>query len=137
MSRRIRVVDDDPGLRSLYAALLEGQYDVETATDGDEALAAVDDGIGAVRLDRQMPGRSGDEVLACLRRPRGPGASRRPVVPPVLPRGRRDGPRQRRRRRPAERGGGRGQPAATGAGARQPVRTRSPGPGQHSPSEQV
>jgi CheY-like chemotaxis protein len=68
MSRRILVVDDEPGLASLYAAWLEGQYDVETATDGATALAAVEDGVGAILLDRQMPGRSGDEVLACLRR---------------------------------------------------------------------
>lgn len=63
----VLVVDDEPGLASLYVAWLDGAYDVRSATDGAAALAAVRDGVDAVMLDRQMPGCSGDEVLETLR----------------------------------------------------------------------
>lgn len=65
---RVMVVDDEPGLADLYAAWLAGAYEVETASNGDEALDAVDDGVDVVFLDRRMPGISGDEVLVELRK---------------------------------------------------------------------
>jgi len=62
------VVEDDPDLAALFAEWLAEWYDVATAADGDEALGLIDDDTDAVLLDRRMPGTSGDEVLAALRR---------------------------------------------------------------------
>lgn len=67
MSATILVVDDEPGLTSLYVAWLEERYEVRSATDGASALELVDRGVDAMLLDRQMPGLSGDETLRRLR----------------------------------------------------------------------
>jgi two-component system response regulator MprA len=74
MSSRILVVDDDPGVReSLRRALrLEG-YEVELASDGDEALEAIANGgdgqvHDAVVLDVAMPRLDGLETCRRLRR---------------------------------------------------------------------
>jgi len=64
---RVVVVDDEPGLADLYVAWLSGTYDVEAATNGDDALDAIDGGVDVVFLDRRMPDTSGDEVLLELR----------------------------------------------------------------------
>ncbi len=61
------IVEDEPDLANLYAAWLQGVCDVETAYDGNEALAAIDDSIDVVLLDRRMPGLSGDVVLDTIR----------------------------------------------------------------------
>jgi len=58
--RRARAVAD------LYANWLDADHDVQAAYDGDQALELADDGLDVVFLDRQMPGRSGDEVLEVL-----------------------------------------------------------------------
>jgi CheY-like chemotaxis protein len=63
----VLVVDDEPGLVDLYVAFLEPEYDVRTATNGDEALQACDETVDVVLLDQRMPDMSGDEVLAELR----------------------------------------------------------------------
>jgi two-component system response regulator AdeR len=63
----VLVVEDEPDLRETYIAALEREYDVRAASDGDEALEAVDDAVDVVFLDRRMPGISGDEVLSELR----------------------------------------------------------------------
>ncbi|EMA38737.1 response regulator transcription factor [Halobiforma nitratireducens] len=63
----VLIVEDEPDLANLYAAWLESEYDVETAYDGDEALAAIDETIDVVLLDRRMPGLSGDTVLETIR----------------------------------------------------------------------
>lgn len=63
----VLVVEDEPDLRETYSAALEREYDVRAASDGDEALAAVDDAVDVVFLDRRMPGTSGDEVLSEVR----------------------------------------------------------------------
>jgi CheY-like chemotaxis protein len=66
--RQILVVDDEPDLVALYEAWLDADYDVLTATDGETAVAAVEGrSVDVVLLDRQMPTRSGDEVLRELR----------------------------------------------------------------------
>ena len=65
--QRVLIVDDEPGLASLFGAWLEPRYEVRYETDGAGALAAIETGIDAVVLDRQMPGLSGDEVLMQLR----------------------------------------------------------------------
>lgn len=51
----------------LYSAWLADEYDVRTASDGTEALDQFDDSVAAVLLDRRMPKRTGDEVLADIR----------------------------------------------------------------------
>ncbi len=63
----VLVVDDEPGVAEAYALWLEGEYDVQTAHNGEEALEVVSDATDVVLLDRRMPGLSGDEVLEELR----------------------------------------------------------------------
>ncbi|MCU4925267.1 response regulator transcription factor [Halobacteria archaeon AArc-dxtr1] len=63
----ILVVDDEVRLADLFAAWLEGEWAVATATGGDEALAAMTDSVEVVLLDRRMPGLSGDDVLDAIR----------------------------------------------------------------------
>ena len=66
---RILVVDDEPQiLRSLRTTLAAHGYDVQTATTGEEALAAVDGRLpDLVVLDLVLPGLSGLEVCRRLR----------------------------------------------------------------------
>lgn len=59
----VMVVDDEPGLVEVYAHALTKEFDVLTATSGEEALDEIDDGVDVVFLDRRMPDFSGDEVL--------------------------------------------------------------------------
>jgi DNA-binding response OmpR family regulator len=66
---QVLVVEDEPELAEIYAFQLSDEYDVLTATGGQEALDLLDE-VGAVDvalLDRRMPSLSGDEVLAELR----------------------------------------------------------------------
>jgi len=62
-SINVLVVDDEEEVTDLYAAWLSADYDVTAAYDGEQALAAVDDDVDILFLDRQMPGMTGDEVL--------------------------------------------------------------------------
>lgn len=64
---KVLVVDDEEQLADLYAEFLRDDYDVTTAYGGDEALEQVDASVDVVLLDRRMPDRTGDEVLAELR----------------------------------------------------------------------
>jgi two-component system phosphate regulon response regulator PhoB len=68
--RSVLVVDDEPTVRSLVRDLLElNGYHVREASNGDEALTAVDtQPPDCVVLDVMMPGLSGIDVLAELRR---------------------------------------------------------------------
>lgn len=59
----VLVVDDETDIADLYTAWLTTTHDVMTAYDGEEALQYVDDTVDVIFLDRQMPGKSGDEVL--------------------------------------------------------------------------
>ncbi len=61
------VVDDDRDIADLYTTWLTMDHDVRTAYSGDEALKRVDEEVDVVFLDRQMPDRSGDEVLERIR----------------------------------------------------------------------
>ncbi len=72
----VLVADDDSDMRSLYRCWLAPSYEVRVAPDGDEALAAVDDTVDIVVLDREMPGRDGVAVAHEL--------ARRDVDPAVL-----------------------------------------------------
>lgn len=61
----VLVVDDE--LAEVYTDILSTEYDVRSATGGEEALDTVDEDIDVVLLDRRMPQMSGDSVLAELR----------------------------------------------------------------------
>ena len=60
----VLVVDDNRAVADTYAAFLDGEYAVRTAYGGEAALEALDASVDVVLLDRRMPDRSGDEVLA-------------------------------------------------------------------------
>jgi DNA-binding response OmpR family regulator len=61
------VVDDEREVADAYALRLGQRYgDVRTAYGGEEALAAMDEAVDVVLLDRRMPF-SGDRVLRELR----------------------------------------------------------------------
>ncbi|OVE85550.1 HalX domain-containing protein [Natronolimnobius baerhuensis] len=64
----VLVVDDESRLADLFAAWLQSDWTVDTAYDGDSALETMSDDVDVVLLDRRMPGLSGDEVLAQLRK---------------------------------------------------------------------
>jgi len=64
---RVLVVEDEVELAELFAEWLSEEYDVDVATDGEEALELVDEETDIVLLDRLMPGLSGDEVLETIR----------------------------------------------------------------------
>ena len=66
----VLVCDDEQVLRALVRATLdEAGHEVVEARDGDEALAqARAHGPAVILLDMMMPGRSGIDVLAELRR---------------------------------------------------------------------
>jgi two-component system phosphate regulon response regulator PhoB len=68
--RSVLIVDDEPNVRSLVRDVLElSGYQVREASNGDEALTAVDaQPPDCVVLDVMMPGLSGIDVLAELRR---------------------------------------------------------------------
>src|SRR6056297_1104622 len=63
----VLVVDDEARLADLFAAWIREEGSVETAYDGEDALAMMSDTIDVVLLDRRMPGLSGDEVLETMR----------------------------------------------------------------------
>ena len=71
----VLLVDDEEAVRTVGARMLEWSgFQVLTAGDGDEALAAYRqhaDAIVCVLLDLTMPGLSGEETFAELRRVRG------------------------------------------------------------------
>jgi len=60
----ILVVDDNRPIADTYAAFVGDEHEVRTAYGGEEALAELDATVDVVLLDRRMPDRSGDEVLA-------------------------------------------------------------------------
>jgi DNA-binding response OmpR family regulator len=63
----VLVVEDEADLADLYAAWLGGEYDVDTAYGGHEAIEQLHEEIDVILLDRRMPGLSGDEVLVAVR----------------------------------------------------------------------
>src|SRR5512138_3235233 len=61
---RILVADDEPNLRRVLGAILQREgYEVIHAVDGEEALAAAEDGVEVVITDLRMPRLDGMGVL--------------------------------------------------------------------------
>jgi DNA-binding response OmpR family regulator len=69
MSKNILLVDDEPSILLSLEFLMEQEgYDVQTATDGDEALQAVREKLpDLILLDIMMPKRDGFEVCQIIR----------------------------------------------------------------------
>jgi len=69
VSARILIVEDHPTMREAMRLVLEGEgFDIDEASDGDQALAAVHEGApDLVLLDMSIPGTSGPEVLAAVK----------------------------------------------------------------------
>jgi CheY-like chemotaxis protein len=69
MSRTILVVDDEPQIRTLCRLALENSgYVVREATNGREALAALDEtAFDLIALDLSMPDVDGFEFLRAVR----------------------------------------------------------------------
>ena len=68
MSKRVLVIDDDTGVRSMLrrALILDG-FEVDTATDGFEGLRLAMEGHhDVIVVDYQMPGLDGLGVLRAL-----------------------------------------------------------------------
>lgn len=66
---RILIVDDELGVRESLRAILESEYDVLTASSGDEALACCRrEPVDLVTLDLRMPGMSGIPVLEAIKK---------------------------------------------------------------------
>ena len=69
MSSRILIVEDHPTMREAMRLVLEGEgFDIDEASDGDQALAAVhEDAPDLVLLDMSIPGTAGPDVLAAVK----------------------------------------------------------------------
>lgn len=71
-ARRVYIVDDDPGIREslrfLFEELGDGDYIVEEAEDGTQALDMLrrDPQARVILLDRMMPRMDGVEVLQVI-----------------------------------------------------------------------
>lgn len=64
---RVLVVDDEASVLESYELFLDGECDVETVSNGGEALVELGPDVDVVLLDRRMPGMSGDDVLEHIR----------------------------------------------------------------------
>jgi CheY-like chemotaxis protein len=69
VSARILIVEDHPTMREAVRLVLEREgFDIDEASDGDQALAAVrKDPPDLVLLDMSIPGTAGPDVLAALK----------------------------------------------------------------------
>ncbi|HJQ71833.1 MAG TPA: response regulator [Actinomycetota bacterium] len=69
MSRRILIVEDHLTMREAMRLVLEREgFDIDEASDGNQALAAVrHDPPDLVLLDMSIPGTAGPEVLAAIK----------------------------------------------------------------------
>ena len=63
----ILIAEDEPSVAEGYELWLADRYDVRLASNGQEALDAVDDTVDIVLLDRMMPELSGEQVLREVR----------------------------------------------------------------------
>jgi two-component system, NtrC family, response regulator HupR/HoxA len=65
------IVDDEPLNRELLRRVLHREYDIEEAEDANEAIEVLERRAGNTHLmlcDQQMPGRSGTQLAADVRR---------------------------------------------------------------------
>jgi CheY-like chemotaxis protein len=69
VSARILIVEDHPTMREAMRLVLEREgFDIDEASDGDQALAAVrKNPPDLVLLDMSIPGTAGPDVLAALK----------------------------------------------------------------------
>ncbi len=71
MKKKILVVEDDQALNDAFSLILENQYDVDTAFDGQEALALVDKkAYDLILLDLLMPVMDGKTFLKAFENPK-------------------------------------------------------------------
>lgn len=76
---RILAVDDENDILLILRTTLKDEYDVETASNGPEALSKVDEhNPDLIILDMMMPEMDGIEVLEELRRM--PSTAKTPVI---------------------------------------------------------
>ncbi len=67
--KRLLIVDDEAEIRSTLAAFFTSiGYEVQTSSDGTDALAKITRGYDAVLCDISMPGGGGIEFLETARR---------------------------------------------------------------------
>jgi len=64
----VLLADDEKDLADLFAVYLGDHYDTRVAYGGEEALEKLDSSVDVMLLDRRMPGYSGDQVLADVRK---------------------------------------------------------------------
>lgn len=66
--KKILIADDDPDIREVVRILLMSEgFDVIEASDGDEAVSAIDPSVDLYILDIMMPGMSGYQVCREIR----------------------------------------------------------------------
>jgi len=63
----VLAVDDEEAYVDAFARWLGDDYDVRTATKGEDAFQQLDEAVDVILLDRRMPGLSGDQVLSEIR----------------------------------------------------------------------
>jgi DNA-binding NtrC family response regulator len=67
--RRLLVVDDDPKIRELFTDFFKDRFDIDSAANGEDGLAAMRrQRPDLVLLDINMPGISGLDVLKDIKR---------------------------------------------------------------------
>jgi CheY-like chemotaxis protein len=69
VTARILIVEDHPTMREAMRLVLEAEgFNIDEASDGDQALAAVhDEPPDLVLLDMSIPGTAGPDVLAAVK----------------------------------------------------------------------
>jgi DNA-binding NtrC family response regulator len=76
--RKILIVDDEPNVHYSFRRALEGEYEIHSAYDGEEALAQLAEGAPDVLLlDVRLPRRDGISTLEAIR-------ARHPELPVVV-----------------------------------------------------
>jgi chemosensory pili system protein ChpA (sensor histidine kinase/response regulator) len=64
----VLVIEDDPKLNKIIAFALEGNFEIETHTDGVEAMQRLNQIVpDIIILDLNLPGLSGREILENVR----------------------------------------------------------------------
>lgn len=63
----VLVVDDVTGIVEIYERWLADDFQVRTATDGQSALATLDESVDVVLIDRNLPKMSGSTVIEEIR----------------------------------------------------------------------